>query len=183
MRRRLGLTSSPLFPLLIVPVLWSCASGGSVGPPRPSADLSRSDFIVWHSLKQILSRNEIQEAEVGAVCVGLGEAGESPLTLQLVQDFVGTDPPVVSSTACQRTSEGVVFGGTSAILLSFFDVEEVPGRPSVSVRFEMPGGKTSVRRCSLTERAAVRVVRREGGEWVDPMPPSEMDPPPPSVIC
>jgi len=171
------------FVLVVTPLLWSCASGGAVGPARPSADLSRPDYIVWHSLKRVLSSSEIQEAEVAAICVGLGEAGETPASQQLVQDFATADPPVVSSAGCQRTPAGVAFGGASAILLSFFDVDLVASRPSVSVMVKIPGTDSTVRRCSLTERLVFAVVRREGGQWVDPAPVTERDPPPPSVIC
>ena len=114
-----------------------------MGPTRPPAELSRSDYVVWHSLKRILSGSDIQDSGAGAVCMGLGEAGEETPPSQLVRDFANADPPVVPSAACQRTPEGVTFAGASAILLSFFDIDDVQGRPSVQVNIEMPRGETT----------------------------------------
>jgi hypothetical protein len=173
--------STPL--LFMTPLLWSCASVGSVGPARPTADLSRPDYIVWHSLKRILSTSEIQEAGVGAACVGMGEAGGGIPAPQLIHDFADADPMVVSNAECQRTTEGGEFSGAPAIFLSFFNVNEEPGRPSVAVRVEVPGADPTIRRCTLREALTVRLVRREGDHWTDPLPSSGRTPPPPSVIC
>jgi hypothetical protein len=179
MKNLIGVRSGIFF----VPLLFACSTAPPVGPTRPSVELSRSEYLIWHSLRRILSTADVRGAAAGAVCVGLGEdAGTSP-SAQVLADFADTQPPVVAMTDCMQTSEGVTHLEEPAALLSFFDVNE-GARASVMVLVNTPDKAAQTRRCIFSERLPFRVAR--SGE----NPPSATErssssnrAPPPTVTC
>ena len=179
----MGSSRRTVIGLLVCCMLVSGCGGTLRGVPTgPSTRLATREFIVWHSLKRLLFREDVRGPGIAAICVGLGTDGGGAPSDALLGDFSEVEPPVVSAVKCARRSgsgwELREASGAPATFLAFFDVDESPYAMTVQARIEVPGRAPEVRTCAV-EVLGVPVRRSLGGA---PSPAgSGRRPPPPRV--
>lgn len=140
-------------PLALWTCLASCGGGGGPRSPGPPNVDQRGHAGI---LEYILDDPELLQIGdlIGVICVGLGEDGSQIPSLQFFEGFVGREPPVRASTACQRSTDPddpypviQTAGGDQGLLIFLGDLDS--SSRTVDVRIERTGAEPRILRCGV----------------------------------